>query len=273
MIVLSIMNEKSSSLNIRKIRKKSKKLIISDENRRTYDKEKKKDIPRWKRILRSIFSYLFDISVVLAIVIIIRMFIASPFSVRGHSMDNSFHNGDFIIVDQVYLYFNEPSRGDVIVFRPPSNKLVRQDGVLCFVKEVWAEITNRNIQSACLVPEYFVKRVIGLPGDIVKIQNGKVYITDNETGITTELIEPYLSSENQGFTCLTRSNSCTTTQDIDGKEFLVPYGEYFVLGDNRKGSNDSRHWTDSSFVPLENVRGKVRVIIWPISDFSWVTNH
>lgn len=233
--------------------------------------------PPWQKKLKKFFAFFgdlfLDIVIVLAIVIFIRVFVVSPFKVSGDSMKDTYHNADFILVDQISYRFREPQKGDVIVFTPPTkDALIKQGNPLCFFKTLYARVAGGDPAKACLVPEYFVKRIIGAPGDTVEIKNGKVYLTPRFSDKQTETKEPYLSAENKNHTCLTQSNSCATTIDSDGKIFTVPDNSYFVLGDNRRGSNDGRYWKnekgETAFVPFANIRGKVQITIWPFNRFA-----
>jgi|GEM_PF-1250981 len=111
-------------------------------------------------------------------------------------------------------------------------------------------------------PEYFVKRVIGIPGDTVMIDNGRVYIKRPSDTEFIETSEPFLNSEN--------FNRTYISQRLRQNTYVVPKGEYFVMGDNRNHSNDSRSWLEPisqnpySFVPEANISGKVLVVLWPL---------
>lgn len=117
-------------------------------------------------------------------------------------------------------------------------------------------------------PEYFVKRIIGVPGDEVKIENGKVYLKTPEDEAFVEIDEAYLNEENNGHTYF--------SQQLDENTFLVPENSYFALGDNRNHSNDSRSWfapisqEHTPFVAEGNISGKVLVVLWPLSDIRFI---
>lgn len=132
----------------------------------------------------------------LAIVIPIRIFIAQPFIVSGKSMYPTFDNRQYLIIDELSYRFRDPSRGDVIVFHPPPNK-----------------------------KEYYIKRIIGLPNETIKISDGKVKIinSDNPDGFTLD--ETYIS---------------VNLPEMPPK--ILGSDEYFVMGDNRNASYDSRSW-------------------------------
>lgn len=157
--------------------------------------------------------------IALAIVIPIRYFLFQPFIVRGDSMVPSFNSGDYLIIDEISYRFNDPERGDIIVFKYPKNPSQR-----------------------------FIKRIIGLPGETVEIKDGEIAIYDknNQKQILDETI--YLP------------NAKATT--YGNLQVVLTENEYFVLGDNRAYSSDSRNWGP---VPKENIIGKVFFRIFPIA--------
>lgn len=193
-----------------------------------------------------------NILMVVILVFLLRTFIMSPFQVYGISMCNTlnFNNnhctdsyGDYIIINKSsYLRLpgwtvGNPVRGDVIVFRPPQNN-----------------------------HEFYIKRVIGLPGETIKLIDGYVYIFNEKTPQGVKLEEPYLSSDNLGSTFATGGIS----------EFKVPADQYFVLGDNRRRSSDSRLCFKESpgspgcgekgitpFLNLGLIEGKAALVLWP----------
>lgn len=119
-------------------------------------------------------------------------------------------------------------------------------------------------------PEFFVKRIIGIPGDAVKIENGLVYLKKVGDEDFIEIEEPYLNSENAGHTYFNQK------EKVDNNTFLVPENSYFALGDNRNHSNDSRSWYSpidqehTPFVSVDNINGKVLVVLWPLSDIRFI---
>lgn len=130
------------------------------------------------------------------VVIPIRIFIAQPFVVSGSSMDPTFKNGEYLIVDELSYHLGEPKRGDVAIFRYPNN-----------------------------TKKFFIKRVIGLPNEVLEINNNVVTIfnADNKNGLV--LNEPYVKN-------LSNKNG----------RYELGEDEYFMLGDNRTASSDSRYW-------------------------------
>jgi signal peptidase I len=170
-----------------------------------------------KVLLKEIASY-----IVLAIVIVIpiRTFVAQPFVVNGSSMDTTFADGEYLIVNEFSYQFNNPQYGDVVIFKYPLDP-----------------------------KKYFIKRLIGKPGDTVIIKDEKVTVvnTTHPEGIT--LTEPYIHTDTLG------NVSTTLKQD-----------EYFVLGDNRIASSDSRYW---GVVPRKNIVGTPFVRLLPPSRASF----
>lgn len=153
--------------------------------------------------------------IAIIIVVPIRMFIAQPFIVSGASMDDTFANGQYLIVDQVSYYFNDPARGDVVIFRYPRDP-----------------------------SKFFIKRVIGLPGDTVTIEDALVTIKNEEYPNGLILDEPYVES---------------MAAAAPLSEVLGPR-EYFVMGDNRDQSSDSRVW---GVLQKERIIGRAWARLFP----------
>jgi len=164
----------------------------------------------------------------LAIILPVRYFLIQPFYVKGASMEPNFHDNEYLIIDELSYRFNEPQRGQVVVFRYP-----------------------RNPQ------EYFIKRIIALPGEQVMIKDGKITIFNDESPEGFSLSESYLPS------------GLATNYDSEEKVAVGP-DEYFVLGDNRGASKDSR-----SFGPVSKdfVTGKVLLRGWPVSKLTIFDNN
>ena len=158
--------------------------------------------------------------IALLIVVPVRMFIAQPFIVSGASMEQTFHNGEYLIVDQVSYHLHAPERGDVVIFRYPRDP-----------------------------SKYFIKRIIGVPGDTITIEGDTVTIV-NEThpeGFTVN--EPYIKSMLAGV---------TITEELGDRE-------YFVMGDNRDESSDSRVW---GVLQEERIIGKAFLRLFPPQEFE-----
>jgi signal peptidase I len=150
-----------------------------------------------------------------AIVIPVRLYVAQPFIVSGASMDPTFETGQYLIVDELSYHFEEPKRGEVVIFHYPKDP-----------------------------KQFFIKRIIGLPGETVKIENGEVKVID-ANGKTTTLIETYIKNQGNG------SNMTKT----------LGTGEYFVMGDNRPESSDSRSW---GVLPEKNIVGRAFLRLLPV---------
>lgn len=183
-----------------------------------------------------LFDVLLNIVIILAVVGVIRTFLVSPFQVEGNSMLSTLEHKEYIIINKLVYRLGSPERGDVVVFRPPNDP-----------------------------KRPYVKRVIGLPGDRVVIEGGFVYIQP-EGGKLTAIDETYLNSKNAGHTYQAPPSSGNT----DRVSYTVPEGRYFLLGDNRQGSLDSRSFRSETGEPIpyveeDSILGKVWVVALPVS--------
>ncbi|MGW8249902.1 MAG: signal peptidase I [Anaerolineales bacterium] len=140
--------------------------------------------------------------------------ISARIRVESISMQPTLYAGDFIIVNKLAYKLGEPNRGDIIIFHYPPDP-------------------NR---------EPYIKRVIGLPGETVRVSSGNVYVND------VSLDEPYISA----------------APNYEGS-WVVPEDSLFMLGDNRNSSSDSHSW---GMVPLKNVIGKAEIVYWPPTDWQ-----
>lgn len=161
------------------------------------------------------------ILVALAIVIPVRAYVAQPFIVNGESMNPTFTTGQYLIVDQLSYHLGDPKRNDVVVFRYPNNPKT-----------------------------YYIKRIIGLPGETISIKQGKVTIIDSEHPQGFELGDEYVIDAHK------------TTETFETK---LGSTQYFVLGDNRAQSSDSRAWgnLDSKYII-----GKPFIRLFPFSKIA-----
>ncbi|WP_414542438.1 signal peptidase I [Nostoc sp. CCY0012] len=165
------------------------------------------------------------IAIALCLALLIRTFIAEPRYIPSDSMLPTLHTGDRLVVEKVSYRFHPPISGDIIVFQPPE------------------ELQKRGYPS----DQAFIKRVIGVPGKILKVTNGKVYL-DGEP-----LIEDYIAEPpNQPF-----------------PPVQVPEDKFFVMGDNRNDSNDSRYW---GFLPRQNIIGRATFRFWPPDRIGFIEN-
>lgn len=168
------------------------------------------------------FLEIIKIAVLAGITIgLVRYFLFKPFYVKGQSMEPTFYEQDYLIIDEISYRFREPERGEIIVFKSPINT------------------------------DFYLKRVIGLPGERIKIENNKVIIYNQENPRGFVLPEVYLEEETPG------SVSITLGDD-----------EYFVLGDNRDASFDSRRF---GAIKKESMVGRVWFRGWPVNRMSTFT--
>ncbi len=151
----------------------------------------------FKRFLASAWETAEVVIIALVTVFVIRTFIAQPFLVSGASMEPNFHNGNYLLIDELTYRFRTPERGEVIIFRYPGNE-----------------------------SEFFIKRIIGLPGESLTIADNQITITTT-SGQTLAVKEPYLAD---------------TTRTFGQKTVTLRADEFFMMGDNRSNSFDSRNW-------------------------------
>jgi len=173
----------------------------------------------------------------LALALIIKTFLFQAFYIPSGSMQPTLEPGDRVLVNKIPYYLHEPERGDIIVFEDPHPGREPDRGIV-------GGFLNWLTQGLGFTsPDYedFIKRVIGVPGDVVRGKDGKVLVNGKP------IDEPYLTQKTDEF-----------------GPFEVPQGKLFVMGDNRKASNDSRFGL--GFVPIDRVVGKAFVIIWPPSN-------
>lgn len=163
------------------------------------------------------FKILQYLIVAFCIVVPVRFFIAQPFVVSGASMTPTFNANEYLVIDEISYRYHKPERGDVIVFRYPLDPSV-----------------------------FFIKRIVGVPGDVIHISKGSVEIIDSNH-VRHVLQEPYRAAE------INKKDTATTTLASD---------EYFTLGDNRDASVDSRVWG-----PLQSrfIMGKAVVRLFPFT--------
>ncbi|MDF2670243.1 MAG: signal peptidase [Paenibacillus sp.] len=163
--------------------------------------------------------------IALGLVFVIRWFIFAPFIVDGESMEPNFDNAERIIVNKILYNVREPKRGEVVVFHAPAEK-------------------------------DYIKRVIALPGETVRVQGDKVYVNG-------ELLdEPYLKE------AMDKAHQAGGNyNNRNYAEAKVPEGSIFVMGDNRSFSSDSRMIGP---VELEKIVGRADLIFWPANKIHWI---
>jgi len=170
---------------------------------------------------RAIVSNILYIGAAIGLAALIQAFIIRPFIVSGDSMHPIIKNKEYLLIDEVSFRFRDPARGEVVVFRSPPEPT-----------------------------KYYIKRIIGLPGETVSIKNGVITIINTERPDGFTLNEPYIV------------NHLTDTND-----YHVPEGSYFVMGDNRSASYDSRGW---GALPQKAIKGRALVRLLPFSRIDYL---
>ena len=165
-----------------------------------------------RKFLASIWEIAEVVIISLVAVFVIRNFIAQPFVVSGASMEPNFQNGNYLVIDEVTYRFREPARGEVVVFRYPKDPAV-----------------------------YFIKRIIGLPGDRVVVLGEQIFVYRDGKEIFHE------------------------KGTVGGLDITLGADEYFVLGDNRYNSFDSRSW---GAVPRKDIIGVARLRVFPLNELG-----
>lgn len=180
---------------------------------------------------------------ILLFLVIFRFYIFQPFSIKGSSMEPDFHDGEYLIVNELSYHFTAPNRGDVVIFKHPEPACTE------FVE---SNYFNRIFfQGPC---SNYIKRIIGLPGETVIIKDGKISIKNDKNSNGFELSESYLPSNMQ-------------TLGSQTKELADD--EYYVLGDNRapNASSDSREW---GILPRDHIVGKAFLLLLPFDQASLI---
>ena len=177
--------------------------------------------PKSNLFWRSVREWIQTIAIAIIIALPIRFFVAEPFIVNGASMDPTFATGQFLVVDRLTYRFDTPNRGDVIVFEYPNNPKL-----------------------------YYIKRIVGLPGETVRIRDGVISIINEEHPDGFALDESYVDPSHRSHDSSSRTL---------GEE------EYFVMGDNRSQSSDSREWGP---LDKERIVGRPIVRLLPLTEIS-----
>jgi len=180
-----------------------------------------KSVPKKQTARQSFWELMRFAMFAILIVVPIRVFIAQPFLVSGSSMFPTFKNADYLIVDEASYHLGNPKRYDVVVFRYPGD-----------------------------TSKFYIKRVIGLPGETVDVNGSTVTIKNNENKNGFVLDQPFIGSE---------SNKTAHLELNDD--------EYFVMGDNRAASSDSRYWGP---VPKDLMIGRALFRLLPLKELDFM---
>ncbi|MGG4146130.1 signal peptidase I [Paenibacillus algorifonticola] len=195
--------------------------------------ESDKAAPNQKaKAMKETVEWIKALAIAVVLVVIIRSFLFAPFMVEGESMHPNFETGERLIVNKILYKFREPDRGEVVVFHVPEQ--------------------GRD----------FIKRVIGLPGDTIKVQGDDVFIND------VKLEEPYIAEaikQAQANGQLYNNESDFPNERIT--EATVPEDTIFAMGDNRSNSQDSRAL---GYISNKELVGRAEVIFWPLNKLSFI---
>jgi signal peptidase I len=173
--------------------------------------------------LRTVLAWVRDLALSAAIAVVLIVFIYQPVKVEGTSMTPALQDQERIFIEKFTYRFGlgDIARGDTVVFRYPLDPA-----------------------------KSYIKRVVGIPGDRVRIDQGQVYVNGRA------LVEDYVAG---------RDRASWPSPPDSLRDRKVPAGKYFVLGDNRMFSSDSRSW---GFVPRENIYGKAVFAYWPLNQLG-----
>ncbi|HYH27653.1 MAG TPA: signal peptidase I [Actinomycetota bacterium] len=184
------------------------------------------------------------ILVAFLLALLIKSFLVQAFFIPSQSMENTLQVGDRVLVNKVVYRFRQPRRGEVIVFENPHAVEPDRGPVAAFLNWV-----TEGLGFSSNPEKDFIKRVVGLPGDVVEMSGGRTFVN----GKAVE--EPYLHPQ----------------KDLgDYGPYRVPRGRFFVMGDNRANSQDSRYGLGA--IPEGRIVGKAFVVLWPPKRFEWLAS-
>lgn len=224
------------------------------------------------KTLQEFIAFLRDLVIIFLIVITIRVFIVTPFRINGSSMETSYHDKEYIIVDK-FSYLNMP----VVFGDAPMNAGSIEKLFYLILSQIPLHIWDPLRWDVIVITphvdrqkEYYIKRVIGVPGDTIRFEDGEVLIKKAGSDKFVKLSEKYLSSANAGQTRL--------PENVRKNEFTIGDGYYWVMWDNRNNSADSRSCfkiclsDENDFdhlIKRKDIVGKVLLNLWYYNIF-WV---
>jgi signal peptidase I len=210
---------------------------------------KEREGKRKKSSTSSVIEFFVIVGVAIGLAFGIQAFLVKPFRIPSPSMVPTLKVGQRVLVNRLGPHFGDPSRGDIVVFKPPKgadpsqnkcqNPSEPSDGHPCDTPTPDASSSN------------FIKRVVALPGDWIKVKASRVYLAKSETGPFKEQNEPFINKDGNDATC----SLCNLPDPIQ-----VPPGHFFMMGDNRAESDDSRQWGP---VPKKWIIGRAFFTYWP----------
>jgi signal peptidase I len=190
------------------------------------------------------------VAIALGIALVVQALIVKPYRIPSGSMEPTLGIGERVIVNRIGNRFSSPSVGDIVVFHPPRGA----DTNRCGIPGQGPFYDGPASRTPCTRPtpapsrQNFIKRVVGLPGDRIAVRDGHVV----RNGVLQR--EPYI-------------NPCGGGPDCNLREITVPIGEYFMMGDNRGESDDSRYWGP---VPRAWIIGDAFMSYWPPRDIGFL---
>lgn len=190
-----------------------------------------------------IWEIIKTVGIFLIAIVFFRFYLFQPFLVKGSSMEPNFHEGEYLVVNELNYHLGSPKRGDVVVFKHP------EPACSDFVN---ASYVNRVfLQGPCT---NYIKRVIGLPGETVTVRDGNVYIKKKGSSTEEQLKESYIVEN---------------TPTLGNQTRTMGENEFFVLGDNRypNASSDSREW---GVLPRSHITGKAFILLYPFDKLGVV---
>jgi signal peptidase I len=196
-----------------------------------------KDSGDGKRSMNSLVEFVLIVAVALGLALGIQAWVIKPFRIPSASMVPTLSVGQRVLVDRVSFHFGDPGRGDIIVFHPPKGA---DDGGTCGVSHPPNEACPQGTSAESSAN--FIKRVVGLPGDHLKVVGNHVYIDGKAQKET-----------------FARTSPCTDVCNLR-REITIPPGHFFMMGDNRGESDDSRSWGP---VPKKWIIGHAFFTYWP----------
>ena len=223
-----------------------------------------------KKKLNPVAETLMIVVVALGLAFMIQWLLVKPYKIPSGSMLQTLDPGQRVLVNRISGRFGTPQRGDILVFHPPPGANEARCGVQSGEKygappgKTYIGIPDDDLafdlSKAPIMPcpqaspgaesQAFIKRVIGMPGDRLKVIKGHAYINDRM------LVEPYINPQNNCDDPASFKPSCTFSRDI-----TIQPGFYFMMGDNRNDSDDSRFWGP---IPKKNIVGEAFATYWPM---------
>lgn len=191
------------------------------------------------KAIKEIIKLVVQLMTAVIIVMFLNSYVFAFSGVSGQSMNNTLNHGDFLLVEKISYYANMPEKGDIVIFLKGETNDTLLDQFSTTLEDY-----NLKIHGA-VRENRLVKRVIGLPGDVITIANDQVYVNGEMTAIESS-VEP------------------TTLRSI-AFPLTVPKDQVFVLGDNRPNSNDSRTF---GCVDMKSIEGKVLLRLWPFNNLE-----